>query len=116
MIRRPPRSTLFPYTTLFRSVAAVQLNRLAAPQKRVAPPLLAALDALQQIGARASVDLGERRDRRLEVGQDLAGNRNQVPLSGQRAKLFEIRDVVAWVHAATVSQASSASLLTIYRS
>src|SRR2546429_8631829 len=23
MIRRPPRSTLFPYTTLFRSVAAV---------------------------------------------------------------------------------------------
>src|SRR3712207_9211073 len=25
MIRRPPRSTLFPYTTLFRSPAAVQL-------------------------------------------------------------------------------------------
>src|SRR2546430_9647074 len=24
MIRRPPRSTLFPYTTLFRSVASVQ--------------------------------------------------------------------------------------------
>src|SRR2546428_13930988 len=26
MIRRPPRSTLFPYTTLFRSTAAVQLR------------------------------------------------------------------------------------------
>src|SRR5947208_4724942 len=26
MIRRPPRSTLFPYTTLFRSQAAVQLG------------------------------------------------------------------------------------------
>src|SRR5439155_4700742 len=25
MIRRPPRSTLFPYTTLFRSVAAISL-------------------------------------------------------------------------------------------
>src|SRR2546426_7465959 len=25
MIRRPPRSTLFPYTTLFRSVAAQQI-------------------------------------------------------------------------------------------
>src|SRR3712207_9297689 len=25
MIRRPPRSTLFPYTTLFRSVAAARL-------------------------------------------------------------------------------------------
>src|SRR2546427_8735638 len=26
MIRRPPRSTLFPYTTLFRSVTAVNLD------------------------------------------------------------------------------------------
>src|SRR5256885_13120476 len=26
MIRRPPRSTLFPYTTLFRSVAALGLH------------------------------------------------------------------------------------------
>src|SRR5260370_18398784 len=30
MIRRPPRSTLFPYTTLFRSIAQI----------RIAPPLL----------------------------------------------------------------------------
>src|SRR3712207_8764422 len=28
MIRRPPRSTLFPYTTLFRSVAAVSFTFL----------------------------------------------------------------------------------------
>src|SRR5689334_24793658 len=27
MIRRPPRSTLFPYTTLFRSAGAPYLNR-----------------------------------------------------------------------------------------
>src|SRR2546427_5017723 len=27
MIRRPPRSTLFPYTTLFRSAVAVDLGR-----------------------------------------------------------------------------------------
>src|SRR2546422_1087502 len=26
MIRRPPRSTLFPYTTLFRSIASAQLT------------------------------------------------------------------------------------------
>src|SRR2546422_6467087 len=33
MIRRPPRSTLFPYTTLFRSVSlgAVQVPRDAGP-------------------------------------------------------------------------------------
>src|SRR3712207_8440917 len=30
MIRRPPRSTLFPYTTLFRSLLAVQADPAAA--------------------------------------------------------------------------------------
>src|SRR2546427_8596270 len=30
MIRRPPRSTLFPYTTLFRSVFPASLQRIAA--------------------------------------------------------------------------------------
>src|SRR2546426_8849706 len=30
MIRRPPRSTLFPYTTLFRSVRCVEHHRRAA--------------------------------------------------------------------------------------
>src|SRR2546425_8037440 len=31
MIRRPPRSTLFPYTTLFRSTAATRRADSAAP-------------------------------------------------------------------------------------
>src|SRR2546430_13395809 len=31
MIRRPPRSTLFPYTTLFRSVTADAVARLSVP-------------------------------------------------------------------------------------
>src|SRR3712207_8893035 len=31
MIRRPPRSALFPYTTLFRSVYEVEDQRLARP-------------------------------------------------------------------------------------
>src|SRR2546430_15135577 len=30
MIRRPPRSTLFPYTTLFRSLAIVTLEQIQA--------------------------------------------------------------------------------------
>src|SRR3712207_6906047 len=34
MIRRPPRSTLFPYTTLFRSERAEELGWVAAPQPR----------------------------------------------------------------------------------
>src|SRR2546422_5163633 len=39
MIRRPPRSTLFPYTTLFRSAGVVQLGidtRVIGPGREVA--------------------------------------------------------------------------------
>ena len=36
MIRRPPRSTLFPYTTLFRSTA-LNMSKLAEGLKYVAP-------------------------------------------------------------------------------
>src|SRR3712207_7362931 len=41
MIRRPPRSTLFPYTTLFRSRGAPQRRRQAGrlgARRREAPP------------------------------------------------------------------------------
>src|SRR2546422_8533657 len=31
MIRRPPRSTLFPYTTLFRSLQATEIGRAFSP-------------------------------------------------------------------------------------
>src|SRR3712207_8536607 len=37
MIRRPPRSTLFPYTTLFRSLAAHDPDREARAGERLAP-------------------------------------------------------------------------------
>src|SRR2546426_2098659 len=36
MIRRPPRSTLFPYTTLFRSAARLHRDAAAAPSSRAA--------------------------------------------------------------------------------
>src|SRR2546425_11551257 len=38
MIRRPPRSTLFPYTTLFRSWARLIFERLADAEARVHGP------------------------------------------------------------------------------
>src|SRR5260221_5072969 len=34
MIRRPPRSTLFPYTTLFRSVPLIRLARGPRPSRQ----------------------------------------------------------------------------------
>src|SRR3712207_8839094 len=52
MIRRPPRSTLFPYTTLFRSKAAVA----------VLSPLEIAGGLLQRAGARGMAGRAQRED------------------------------------------------------
>src|SRR2546428_8194815 len=50
MIRRPPRSTLFPYTTLFRSppAAAPRLGR--GPALQVIPPVLGDLRTFEVCG------------------------------------------------------------------
>src|SRR2546427_6532697 len=66
MIRRPPRSTLFPYTTLFRSVlAAVELRHLrevvglavyADPHK---PLLLGGLEHVAELALAAAHQRGE---------------------------------------------------------
>src|SRR3712207_8525033 len=45
MIRRPPRSTLFPYTTLFRSIHTEVLNPTPDDQDRVVPGLMAVGEA-----------------------------------------------------------------------
>src|SRR2546429_2574586 len=49
MIRRPPRSTLFPYTTLFRSLVIAQRVDLAGEQIPAAPdrPGAGRLDLLE---------------------------------------------------------------------
>src|SRR5260370_20698899 len=39
MIRRPPRSTLFPYTTLFRSPLPTAERRTSSPRSPRPPPL-----------------------------------------------------------------------------
>src|SRR2546425_12372652 len=44
MIRRPPRSTLFPYTTLFRSRGPGGPARLERRRRRAAPPRRSARD------------------------------------------------------------------------
>src|SRR3989449_8220280 len=56
MIRRPPRSTLFPYTTLFRSILDGRVQRQ--------PPIIKS-----QIGQRGQIELGAKA---LQEAQDLA--------------------------------------------
>src|SRR3712207_6908610 len=63
MIRRPPRSTLFPYTTLFRSLA--ELGEVRAE-------VLAAEDAVVQ---KAPVDVRHRRARAVHVHDELLERR-----------------------------------------
>src|SRR5256886_17112414 len=60
MIRRPPRSTLFPYTTLFRSW---QLDRLHERRQRNA--LLLAARARPPLEVDGSLPADSARDRRL---------------------------------------------------
>src|SRR5438445_3872425 len=62
MIRRPPRSTLFPYTTLFRSLAVVDLDR---GLRMHAPELDAALATLARQRRARRVQLGDRKSTRL---------------------------------------------------
>src|SRR3712207_8294843 len=71
MIRRPPRSTLFPYTTLFRSRAAsaVALLRVAAAtdaQRRGSSARLTRLALAQsRPGSRGRADSRDRKSTRL---------------------------------------------------
>src|SRR5256886_7464157 len=52
MIRRPPRSTLFPYTTLFRSqiwVGIFEANAIALELEKVPPPRPMTHDLIKNI-------------------------------------------------------------------
>src|SRR2546426_9190418 len=68
MIRRPPRSTLFPYTTLFRSRAAL---RACAPSRRRGP-YRRQRDAARRGGGPEAPRAGRRR-RRGDAGRRLPG-------------------------------------------
>src|SRR3712207_7685156 len=56
MIRRPPRSTLFPYTTLFRSPHVLNYGR-AGRGPRLVPGLALAIEPMVTVGDPATVEL-----------------------------------------------------------
>src|SRR3712207_7316389 len=65
MIRRPPRSTLFPYTTLFRSGRRGRPRREVVVDAQAAPPL-------HRLGA-AGQFLGRDPQERRQVGGEAGG-------------------------------------------
>src|SRR5438445_13740730 len=48
VIRRPPRSTLFPYTTLFRSITIIELNALHTKRQNLFQELDAVIHLLME--------------------------------------------------------------------
>src|SRR2546426_5313555 len=62
MIRRPPRSTLFPYTTLFRSVLTVPEPALAEPGGAVAMEVGEAVAVVGDDEASDERPVGEERE------------------------------------------------------
>src|SRR3712207_8942274 len=69
MIRRPPRSTLFPYTTLFRSEALGLVHVGGGNQhSEMRPRPLDALDQLPELPTRQRVHAGGRLIEDQEIG------------------------------------------------
>src|SRR3712207_8937219 len=66
MIRRPPRSTLFPYTTLFRSqqVRSKWLHKVVVTSKNFAFPLVSPGDVIGH-GVNQSFQKADRKSTRL---------------------------------------------------
>src|SRR3712207_8914552 len=83
MIRRPPRSTLFPYTTLFRSVEALDHLRARGADAEGEP---AAGDEVQAGGGHGQ----QRRGARVDV-EDPGGELQVLRPGGQVAELADRR-------------------------
>src|SRR3989449_6216954 len=76
MIRRPPRSTLFPYTTLFRSQVAQHCREGAAERKLVCSPGSSDLPRPEPSASRAGVSaLGGPLAKAATTGGGLRGAR-----------------------------------------
>src|SRR3712207_9577889 len=60
MIRRPPRSTLFPYTTLFRSNMVVDMRSLLEMRKFGYPVVFDVTHAVQKPGGLGTATSGDR--------------------------------------------------------
>src|SRR3712207_7878147 len=80
MIRRPPRSTLFPYTTLFRSGMLFLNPGSAGPRRFHLPVSVARLELMPEDVSAALIDLSigpprAMKDRRPPVRQDRKSTR-----------------------------------------
>src|SRR5438270_7734490 len=93
MIRRPPRSTLFPYTTLFRSVLIFELSVVAfMPRSRAArdwwPPVRSRARRMRSISKRRTSSRSEEHTSELQSQSNLVCR-----LLLEKKKQFEIEKI-----------------------
>src|SRR2546422_8420380 len=88
MIRRPPRSTLFPYTTLFRSLS----GRVVAPARGPPPLQVGDLRLLPARECRVACFIGLLHQERLELLQGLLHSRAVLGVSRDDHDVRERRD------------------------
>src|SRR2546428_12349660 len=80
MIRRPPRSTLFPYTTLFRSLI-IEGTRVDQSDPVTEPDVHQAADeVVRQAGGVVIADFTARDTERLRTLRDIATGRGRRPV------------------------------------
>src|SRR3712207_7529170 len=88
MIRRPPRSTLFPYTTLFRS-APPAAGRNTSPHRGLL--LIGTAIVLTGLNLRTAVNsvgpVLEEIERGLDISSGLAGDRKSTRLNSSHANI-----------------------------
>src|SRR5256885_11742879 len=100
MIRRPPRSTLFPYTTLFRSPFSERISQVAS--------IVASVPHQAVLKVSASRNCGSRTIRSEEHTSELQSPCNLVCrlLLEKKKKTYNIYAVTTIIHFASTSQRS----------
>src|SRR3712207_8924233 len=89
MIRRPPRSTLFPYTTLFRSVLISLGAHPKAIQERLGhSSITVTLDVYGHLFPSVDEALTERLDEVLEAGREAATSRSEEHTSELQSRQY----------------------------
>src|SRR5690349_22072420 len=89
MIRRPPRSTLFPYTTLFRSPRVVERQREHPLQPRHAPLAPAPVGGQHHLGVgRSEEHTSELQSRRDLVCRLLLEKKKKKTVSHSASPIF----------------------------
>src|SRR2546430_14278455 len=95
MIRRPPRSTLFPYTTLFRSQEQAKAQKIALEDAKNNVITRTAMAYLELGKVRHSLELlrteQDSAEKILQVTQEREGQGFELPVEVTKAQLIKAR-------------------------